>query len=143
MRCILSVVILGCVVGCGSDRPAPVTAKLPDPPVVFDFSGGSKSTTPKLTKDELLSYLDGKELAHDSLKGADGKALKLKLQKDSITALEISSNIHYSNDNVVNPFHMIYKAAEGTYVIDGEVHHRMIESTRAFYRLKFETVAKQ
>jgi hypothetical protein len=94
------------------------------------------------TKDEVLDYLDGKEIllagGHPPLDGP-----KYTIRKADIEALKVGSGASVNNGPWSTEIDLLLNTGQGRFAILARVEHKLIENKRAFFGYKIERVARQ
>jgi hypothetical protein len=111
-------------------------------PAKVDSDKSSESTP---TKDELLTYLHGKQVEFERPSQGKDKKITFSIDRAKITALELGTNSFKANDE---PWHssctFIYDAgADARYAVEAEFEHRKVANKRAFFSLHVKRVAEQ
>jgi hypothetical protein len=96
------------------------------------------------SKEEVIEYLDGKEL--DLAKGRDaGKGeAKHVIRKDQIEALQVADSATSVNNGPWSvQIDFILNTGMGRYAVTGRVEHKLVDQKRAFFGFLVEQVARQ
>ena len=115
--------------------------------VIGSFGCQGAKPDERLTRDEMLSLLDGQAISlvpPRSTRPTEDKPLTLR--KDQIEALEIGQTGTNNNGPVpvmTAKVSFLVRADKGRYAIDGTVSHRLIEDKRVYVRFDVKMVVKQ
>jgi hypothetical protein len=122
----------------GCNRPA-ATPGLP----TSTTGGGPDTSYP--TKDEVLTYLDGKTMpTRLPVQQGDMPDKDLLLKRDQITALEVDQKAMKFDDGPwLTDLTFLVNGPEARYAVRATVKHRQVEGKRAFFGVEFREVAKQ
>jgi hypothetical protein len=96
------------------------------------------------TREEVIDYLDGKEL--DLAMGGDGGQGKAKhvIRKEQIEALQVADSATSVNDEPWSvQIDFILNSGMGRYAVTGRVEHKLVDHKRAFFGFSVERVARQ
>src|SRR5262249_30383185 len=135
-------VVLALVLLIASCRPTTNTSAL---------SGGNalpKASEGTPTRDEILGYLDGKNLDLASTPAADRprrnpSATTLLLKREGITALSIGRGASIDDGPWQTEMTFLYDTGDERYAVVGKVEHRLVENQRAFFGFTVDRVARQ
>lgn len=137
MKRLLLVLLLSSAVAC--QRPTTNSAGSPPSP-----TPGETSSDGYPSKEELLTYLEGKSMplvvGQSDAKPADS----IVLHREQIEALSVSQGGYSVNGGPWNTsVTFLVNTEKGKYAVVADVQHRRVENKRAFFGLNFKEVARQ
>jgi hypothetical protein len=97
------------------------------------------------TQEEVLDYLDGKDIAlSDPETGSDRAAKSWTLKRSQIDALEVAQNkATPAGEPSISGVTFIFNSDRGRYAVHGVVSYRFVQEKCAFFGFKVVEVSKQ
>jgi hypothetical protein len=129
--------LLGCVVGAGG-MWAGLRVSQP---------AGPRADEPQEawpTRDEVMGYLDGKEVVlPEPGRAPDAKEQPHVLKREEIEVLEVEKSGSKSGGPWTTEVNFVVRTGGGRYAVDARVDHKLVEGKRMFYGMRVGSVARQ
>ena len=148
MRPVILLAFLAAIAGTGCPRPSRDHAHDPAAPATAPQAAEDRPSEGRPSKQEVLDYLDGKEIAlvegerrlgHELPKSAPRHVVR----KAHIEALKVGNGASVNGGPWSTDIDFLLNTGEARYAVLATVSHKRIEDRRAFFGFEIKRVARQ